>query len=731
MLILLPAVVWWAVMLAHPVRAIEIAAVRVGFSGSHRVGYWCPVAIDFASVDREFRGRVEIIVPDGAGVWSTIAYHNCVLSPTHTSAHVYMKSGRIRTSLSVRFVADDGTTASRTFTSTEIPQALPSRRRLVVVLGQDVGIEQALRSRRRLPDDTIELALVDIRSHAKDLPVHGIGYSGVDLIVLPTLANSSALRSLRPKQISALAEYLRDGGQILICAGRDAKTLFAPDQPLSALLPAQVSHVQTIRQTAGIEQFVGGASYRLDAPAAERFELEVAVLDRVDGVVELSEGLGTDRKPLVVRGAVGMGQSIFVGFDLDSPNLAAWPDRPLLVRRLLDYVFPATETEDDAGAVPLAARLGYHDLTGQLRAAMDVFPGLTAGRIVPLSIFALVACYLLLVGPVDYLLVGRLFRRYEWTWMTFPICVAAFTWLSWELAWSWKGSRAVLNRLSIFDVDATSGHATGRSWLNLYSPSTESFSLRMQPTVLDSPGDFDAHLSWQGLPGSGFGGMDNHAGSMVEAGRYSLEMQSLESGRLRISVERLPLASWSSRSLIGHWSAESLFDAGQALDLRQVADRQLAGTVANLLPIDLRECLLVHDRWAYSLGTMRAGQARSLVGIPSRDLKTLLTRQEFIEGRYKMSPWNPESTDVDRIGWMMMFYSAINGRTYTGLLNRYHSQIDFSRLLRLNRAVLVGQASDPPDVVLRGDRPLAADEGTSTVFYRLLLPVTTGDELKK
>jgi hypothetical protein len=194
----------------------------------------------------------------------------------------------------------------------------------------------------------------------------------------------------------------------------------------------------------------------------------------------------------------------------------------------------------------------------------------------------------------------------------------------------------------------------------------------------------------------------------------------------------MPIPCWSSRSLLARWSAE--FDApsdGIVTQLREVADRQLAGTATNPLSFDLHDCLLVHDRWVYPLGTMRPGQAKSLTGTAARDLKVLLTRQEFIEGRTVSSPWNPESVEVDRIAWLMMFYTEINGRAYTGLDHRHASRIDSSRLPRLNRAILVGKSPSAPDALLRDGAPISTDSGHSTIFYRIVFPVATEGGLNK
>ena len=68
--------------------------------------------------------------------------------------------------------------------------------------------------------------------------------------------------------------------------------------------------------------------------------MPAAWLSDVQGTVEASDA----DLPLVIRTARGFGQVIFFAGDLDEPPLRAWPDRPLLVGRLLDL--PAGRTTE-------------------------------------------------------------------------------------------------------------------------------------------------------------------------------------------------------------------------------------------------------------------------------------------------------------------------------------------------------------------------------------------------
>ena len=67
---------------------------------------------------------------------------------------------------------------------------------------------------------------------------------------------------------------------------------------------------------------------------------------------------------------------------------------------------------------PIRRRYGYTDLSGQLRSSLDKFTGV---KVIPFALVAMmIVGYILLIGPGDYFLLKKVFRRMEWTWFTFP-----------------------------------------------------------------------------------------------------------------------------------------------------------------------------------------------------------------------------------------------------------------------------------------------------------------------
>ena len=142
--------------------------------------------------------------------------------------------------------------------------------------------------------------------------------------------------------------------------------------------------------------------------------------------------------------------------------------------------------------------------------------------------------------------------------------------------------------------------------------------------------------------------------------------------------------------------------------------------------MELRDCKLCFDRWVYELPPIKARGTRS-VGFSSK-VKTIdgwLTESRVSSDFKDLSqPWDRRDADVPRIIRMMMFHDAAGGSDYTGLLQRFQSEVDFSDHLQQGRAVLVGRATSPASQIqLRNKNATIESSGDHIAFYRLLLPV--------
>ena len=338
------------------------------------------------------------------------------------------------------------------------------------------------------------------------------------------------------------------------------------------------------------------AGERLGGGDAQAADAAMAVLADVRGTVAVAETAGPAQRPAVVHYPVAFGQATLLAFDLDREPLASWRDRGKLLRKLLEgESAQAEQVERDAGR-GRASHIGYEDLIGQLRSALDEFPGV---RLVAFSwVAALIVLYAALIGPADYFLLRRWRGRMERTWLTFPAVVLLFCGLAWAgTTWS-KPNRLLLNQLDIVDVDMQSGLVRGSTWSHVYSP-------EMRATICRS--NRNLHwaarraakllLTWQGLPGSGLGGMSSAAGALFPA-PYRLAAAKRDDS-LHVEPRQMPIPIRSTKGLSGRWWTQG--GLPPQAPLTATVDGVLTGEIVNPLTIAVCECTLAYNHWSYRL----------------------------------------------------------------------------------------------------------------------------------
>lgn len=698
----------------------RITGVRVGFDGHYKVGYWTTVVVSLAGGTETVHGRLEVIVADGDGVdaaYAAVANEMLeVPASSELSVTRYVKFGRTSGGMTVVLRGDDGVLASRTFSASEFAAPALSTSELIVTVGNDIGVSDALRWRKRrgvTQSNVIATVVDDIAS----LPDRWFGYEGVDTLVVTT-SDSAQLARWTNDQLAALTQWVRLGGHLVLCVGvNGANAVGETDSPFAEFAPGRFESVLEQHSTAGLESYAG-ATQRLDEIEGL---LRMTLLRDVRGRIEALERTPSDEQPTVIRFAFGLGQVMFVAIDLDQPPTSLWQARPHLVANVLERLPKRSSDNSPKQQSGKAAHLGYDDISGQLRAALDQFSGV---KLIWFSgIAALLIAYVLLIGPADYFFLKGVLRRMHFTWISFPLIVVSFCVLAFVLARELRSPEIKINQVEIVDIDSQTSLIRGTMWAHVYSPATESYDLSFSPRLLEDAIEIDdVLLTWQGLPGDGLGGMDTR----VTAGSYDRAYAIFSSG-LDADIGAMPIQVSSSKTLTARWWGTTDLPFRSNLRVSAVDDR-LHGNVTNPLPIKLSGCVVYFENWAYRLDkeALAAGETISIDGqTTEKTLDGHLTRRKVIEGKDTPTAWDRADQNVPRIVEMMLFFDAAGGSSYTELTHRYQSFTDLSPQLYLSRAVLTGYAETRAGELSRDGESLADhyDPQRQWTFYRIVLPV--------
>ncbi len=694
----------------------SIHSVSVGFNGTYKVGFWTPIRLTVAAgSERPLSGKLHVTLPDGESIPATYVFPIPEIAAGQEKViWRYVKFGRAGGALRIRLEPTDGPALEMTIRGTVLADGIPSDRTLIVELGDGLDLSQAIQMRGNA-NQVVHRSV----SAAENLPDHLLGYAAVDLLFVVS-SREALLGALSENQRLAIESWVELGGKLVVIASTSGETV--ENVPFSAVLPGTLDRIAVQRQTTGIEQFAA-ATTRLDRGSTNsiRFEVPMAILRDIDGVVAVAEGFGADQRPAIVTGIVGFGETIFVAFDLSQDPFASWIDRQRLLAAILEL---AQNTADLQSGQPSSGRtssrsLGFRDLGGQLRMALEQFQGVS---LVPFSLTAsLIAIYILIVGPLEYWLLRR-WGKSVWTWLTFPVTIVVFLIATYLLTSSWKGETVKANQATIVDADLTRSLVRGTTWMHLFSPNTERLSLDSRITSPILATDHAQRvLIWQGIPGVGFGGMDSGMVSTSFSKPYEVEVDTQAGVRAHVWMEQFPVAVWSSRSFIGQWWGSCQLQ--DSSDLKVVAEAQLEGVVVNPCSFELRDAYLMHDRWVYPLGNMREGERIDLADRSTVDIQTRLTRRRVLNGRNVMTPWDASGHDVGRILELMMFHEAAKGTNYTGLTHRYHRAIDLTQHLKSGRAILIGRSKQVAADILLNGAESPGENQTHWTYYRLQMPV--------
>ena len=484
--------------------------------------------------------------------------------------------------------AGDGTVCDDRTVEAAAPA--PSSWQWVLNVGADVGVEEATVFLARERGEKPMLSLVSL---PEQFPDRWYGYEGVDVMIVPT-GTESPLEKLSDSQFSAVLRWLQLGGRMVYSAGRRAGELSREASRFRPFRAGDFEELDEHWKASGLEN-LARASDRLTNPDGA----PLAVFRAVRGNVVCYEGAGgANDRPLVVQYPYGFGEITYVAMDLELSPLAQWAARPRLLAKLLQTRSDDEDSSPGSEGSGEVTHYGYDDIFGQMRAALDQFSRVTLVRFSWVA--ALLVLYVALLGPIDFFGLRKL-RRMQWTWVTFPLTVLAFGALAMWLSQVWKGDRLAVNQFDIVDIDQEHEMARGTTCANIYSPQSSRLDVTLSATpACDTAADRTGILlSWQGLPGSGMGGMNTTARVDVLSDEYTIWSDGTDPPAQQTGIRGLPVRTSSTKGLLCRW-----WTAVPSLPASQLTVRErgfLRGTIVNPLKVELSQCYVYHENWAYPL----------------------------------------------------------------------------------------------------------------------------------
>ena len=703
--------------------SIRIAHFEVGFAGKYKLGCWAPV---FVTIDAPGGTElaIELTVPDGDGVpTTTTRTHIVPADPTAATSVVEMfcKIGRADGQIKLVVWSSEDTlpfaTAVYDLESSDY-RPLPSASHLVVALGASPNLQYAA-TRARYFKQT--LTVVELGTEHR-LPTQALGYDGVNKVFLS--GSRPAVKQLlgKEKTAQALGNWIRQGGRLIMSIDGEEIKLSEGEGPLQRFLPGRIVESLPIRGLEPLELFANATDPLIKEDSRgqrEAFVVPVLELERGNIVAALKQGSRTI--PLLVLSSLGFGQITLLAVDVERPEFTSWNGTRNLIQKILSLDQQAEQQGNRLIRSELS-HAGYDDLAGQLRSALDQF-GEQGVWFIPFELLFLCGVvYLLLVAPGDYLFLQRILRKAELTWITFPSVVILCSVAAYMAANATKGDRLLVNQAEVVDIDVRTGQMRGACWFSLFSPQTQRFDLSTQflpPVARSLASDTEDAtrdsllFSWMGLPGTGLGGMESPlVAPLFERGyRYGPAFSSLE--QVPLSIGSTKCFSIRSHQSHARWMETQLQERNSG------QDALVEGQITSHLKEPIRNCVLLHNGWAYPLGTLAPGKPYRIDRNQSvRTIRNYLARL----GPLEMES-DAERYQISRIFERMLLYQAAGGNSTIPLENNYLTQLDMSHLLESKEAILMGQIDSHSFEIKNDGQSLTDSQSLRGAIWRFVVPI--------
>jgi hypothetical protein len=432
--------------LAGSASAADTIAIeaRALVGGRFEAGGWAALAVSLANDGPPVTGYLAADSEDG-----TVRHLVELPAGSRKQVAFYVRPASFARTITVRFEASDGAPLAITEVGVRVLERTTGHVALVGDGGGNLRPQLIARS-AGLPEP--------IPMTAADLPDRPEPLRGIE-----TLIWAADSTSVTEAQRLSLERWIAAGGQLVVLGGPDWQARAAA---FAELLPVEA-------MTAVDDASLGPLANWIGAPPPDgAATLTTSVGALRDGAVSL---VSSDDGALFASIGRGAGRVAWLGVDLATEPFRAWPGAPLLWTRVVP---------DDRLAIQFGGPgLLEEEVANLMTQALSNLPAL---EVPPAELLlAVIVGYILLIGPISYIVLRRLDRR-ELAWITAPLLVLVFSAGSYGIGASMKGSDIIVNEIAVARSTTGGTAASVSSFAGIFSPSRSTYDLTVRGDALFS-----------------------------------------------------------------------------------------------------------------------------------------------------------------------------------------------------------------------------------------------------
>ena len=412
-------------------------------SGNARIGSWMAIQVHLVNDGPAVAGELRL----AGGTQGQTRFGTAVDLPTQSDKRYTLYAQPPAFGSELEVILADG---DRKIASTKVKFAIHDATQLMVAVVAEHP-EGIVANLGLLPNQN-QLAPLVMSVTPEDLPERVEAWSALDRVVWQDVDADR----LSPAQLEALRGWVAGGGRLVIAGGTAGpKVLGAFPDTLLPYRPVTTTDVPAASLSGVLGALPGDATA---LPALSGELIDGRTLASVGGRVVAAER------------TYGSGQVTLLGFD----PTAKWMVDSKAAQGLWRRMLPARTSSG----------LSFAD-DSMLVSAVSQLPSLALPPVGGLII--LLAAYILLIGPVNYLVLRRLDRR-EWAWLTMPVLVVVFTVGAYAFGTALRGNDVIVNEVAIVRGASGATDGTGQIYLGVFSPSRGQYQLRVPGgALLSSP----------------------------------------------------------------------------------------------------------------------------------------------------------------------------------------------------------------------------------------------------
>jgi hypothetical protein len=440
-----------------PIAAQEALSleIEVGFDGFHKADYWTPVQVTVANQGPDLQAELRF---EGT-TYNRKAIYSYPVDLPHQSRKQLVLSlplGRQR-EVAIQLIDDEGTVLIAQEVSVE---ALDSDDFLVGVVADDLSLLNALAG-LNTPNNRNRVAVAHLA--VADLPTDLHAWLELDMVVFNDVDTSQ----LTPAQQEALAYWVSQGGRLVIGGGPNAAQTLAGLKPF---LPFSTIALQTLAHPLpGLQAFL-----RDDSPE-NNFSPAVSIPDRGPYLAAIPTETGgqvtvqEQNWPLIVSTTQDAGQIHYIALDLGLAPLDTLAGQSTFLPKVVN-TFSSYRNHFFA-----------NNQWRGMRRSLTIIPDQTLPT--PGTVMLYLGLYILAIGPVNYVVLGR-FKRREWAWVSVPLIILLFCGVGYISSFRLRGGQPLVRQITVLQSKSQATVARVDTFVGVYSPSRTAYTLEIAAAAL-------------------------------------------------------------------------------------------------------------------------------------------------------------------------------------------------------------------------------------------------------